>query len=771
MTRLLAKVEVEDGVATTTLRQTVRNDGPRPAEADWVLPLPDGAVADRFSMTMNGVPVAGEVLGADKAREVYESIVRRRRDPGLLEYVGRGCLRARIFPVPPGGEVQVEVGFRQILPEDGGLRRWSFAPRAAGLGGRAPEQLVLDLEVRSRWPIGIAFSPVPGVRVTQDGERVVRASFEGRAADLPGEELAVFYGLREKDFGLDLLTYRAKGNAEGTFLMLVSPKREWDASEVMKKSVTFVVDTSGSMAGGKLEQATGALRFFVETLGADDRFNVVEFSSEAIPFFPAPVAPTPENLAAAHARIERLTARGGTNIDAALESALHGAAPTGRVPIVLFLTDGEATVGVTDTKTILQSVARNNEGRARLFVFGVGDDVNTHLLDELAAQNGGARDYVRAGEDIEQKTGALLTKISHPVLTDLALEVTGVEITRQVPARLPDLFAGGRLAIFGRYVGNGARAVRLTGRVQGERRTYVYEGTFTAEPLERYSFVPSLWAERRVAMLLDALRLNGANRELVDEITRLGREHGIVTPYTSHLVLEESLALGAGGWRGPGDSIAPDAGGGGRRRLGDAGVPAPDTPGTAAGPSTPGFAVVHARDLAVLASELQAAGLLPAEAKQQELEQLAVDVVRELRASDEALRGLGRTAVGGVAVDDSAYLGRLLDSSTVSAGDDFWLGKGEERSKGARLLQLFTRKVRDKTFALRAGVWTDVATLDPRVVEAPTVVEVEAYSTAYFELLRKAPDLAPYLSLSDRMLIELGGVRYRITPPRDLEQD
>ncbi|MEQ1895708.1 MAG: VWA domain-containing protein, partial [Planctomycetota bacterium] len=508
----------------------------------WVLPLPEGAVADGFTMTINGVPTAGDVLDANEARGVYEGIVRSRRDPGLLEFFGRGCLRARIFPIPARGEVKVDVGYRQVLPERLGLREWSFPLAAAGVGGMAPEKLVLDLTLTSKRPIKNAWSPLPTLQVVQKSDHEVRASFEGGPENLGGKELALYHSLSEKEFGLDLLAHRRAGDEQGTFLMLLSPKREWQAQETLKKSIVFVLDTSGSMEGERFTQARAALHVFLDSLGPDDRFDVVPFATEPEPFFGARVPVTNERIAEAKARVDKLVAAGGTNIEGALAKALASQEADGRVPIVVFLTDGEPTVGVTVPEEILTSVKRGNAGGSRVFVLGVGVGVNTNLLDRLAQDHGGVRDYVRSGERIDEKSRALFAKLAHPVMSGLELVIDGLTATQVTPARLPDLFAGDRIEVFGRYAAEGAHAIRLRGTVNGAPREYVYEASFPRESTGDTSFVPALWAERRVAALLDAIRLSGPNKELVDEVERLGREYRIVTPYTSHLVVEPCAA-------------------------------------------------------------------------------------------------------------------------------------------------------------------------------------------------------------------------------------
>ena len=746
LTNLVAQVSIVDGVASTNLRQTWRNDGDVEAEATWILPLPAGAAADGFTLTIGGVPTAGEVLDAGHARETFERIVRSRRDPGLLEYFGRGCLRARIFPIPAHGESIVEVGFRALLPEALGLRKWSLALGAAGNEGLAPERVVLDLALSSKKALKNAYTPLAAVQVIQKSDHEVRASFEGSGVQLIGQELALYYGLSEAEFGLDFLAHRPARAEEGTFLMLLSPKRDWQAREELAKSIVFVLDTSGSMEGKKIAQAKNALRLFLYSLASSDTFNVVPFATEAEPFFAECVPASEVLLGQARERIERITAAGGTNIHGALSVALSGlgqAVGAERVPMVVFLTDGEPTVGETKPEVILRDVLARNAPRARLFVFGVGNTVNTLLLDSLAAQNGGARDYVREEERIDEKTHALFAKLAHPVMTDLALTIDGLTPTKCVPAVLPDLFAGDRIELFGRYAGEGANAIRLSGLVGGVRREYVYEASFARETTVETAFLAPLWAERRVGVLLDQIRLNGPNAELVGEVERLGREYRIVTPYTSHLVLEPGMQRFARGGGGAG----PSSPGGGAPGAPGAGGGKPMTGGGSDGFFL-GKSVRREPDLDELAVELGRQGVLPADATREELVSLATLVVHELRQSEVALDDLGRQASGDKAIDDSQYLADLM--------------RGRVGAPPGALFDLFSRRVRDRNFVLRAGVCVEVGVLQPL---PETRRMVEAFSAEYFALLTNHPELAPYLALSPRLVMRVGSEIYEISTP------
>lgn len=765
--RLSATVRVVDGIASTRLLLTISNSGSAPAEATWLLPLPEGSAADQFRMTMNGKLTDGEVLDAGRARGVYEGIVRSRRDPGLLEYVGRGCLRARVFPIPANGKLDVEVTYRELLPVIDGLRRWSF-PLATGIEGQPPTEVVLDLELESSRGLQHVFSHTDGVDVIRRDARRARATFEGRGAALKGRELAVLYSSAESDFGIDVLSTGANG--AGTFLLLFSPRADLDAEQVLPRRVVFAIDTSGSMKARKIEQARGALRAFLSSLTPRDEFNVVTYSSEAQPFFERTVSADPEYVQSALRRVAKLQAAGGTSIDHALRTSLGMLPPDpARVPLIVFLTDGVPSVDETSPQQLLLLERELNLAGARVFAFGVGHDVNTQLLDTLAEQSGASRIYVQPEQDIAVAASELFSQLSDPVLTNLTLAIEGITVERLTPRRLSDLYRGGRLAVFGRYQGAGPALVRLSGDVRGQRREFSCETRFAEAPRRSLEFIEALWAERRAATLLDQIRLHGADPELIDEVRSIGIEHGIVTPYTSHLILEEGLRLDRGTARAPG---SPGGSGGNGPASPGSGGPATPGPtprgGTYRGPSDTAGAPSTAALLDTLGRRLQEAGALPKDARPEQLRELAQTVANELLAADAALAGLGRDASGSRAVADSSYLARLVNAGSVTTGaDDFFIGRGEQRST-VDLVELFTRRIRAKTFALRDGVWTDRAIGGQDLPRTRT----ESFSDAWFALLESTPALLPYFAFSERLDVLHEGTVYEVRPaPKPTEPE
>jgi Ca-activated chloride channel family protein len=309
---------------------------------------------------------------------------------------------------------------------------------------------------------------------------------------------------------------------------------------ILPKDVAFVLDTSGSMAGKKLEQAKKALRFCVENLNDNDRFEIIRFSTEVEPLFDKLVAVNDANREQANNFIKDLKPFGATAIDEALQKALALRPKQGDRPfVIIFLTDGMPTIGTTDENQIIANVKQANAGRTRVFCFGIGTDVNTHLLDRITEETRAASQYVLPEEDLEVKVSSFFEKIKEPVLANPTLKFTaGVRVTKLYPAPLPDLFRGDQLVLVGRYSGAGASAVILEGTVNGVTRQFTYEVNFPRSA-DEHEFIPRLWATRRVGYLLDEIRLRGENAELRDEVTELARKFNIVTPYTAYLIVED----------------------------------------------------------------------------------------------------------------------------------------------------------------------------------------------------------------------------------------
>ncbi|MDX6768536.1 MAG: VIT domain-containing protein [Elusimicrobiota bacterium] len=703
---------VTDQVAELTFRITFHNPTDRRLEGVLMVPLPADAVLSGFSMTMGGKDVKGELLEAAQAASIYQAIVSRAIDPGLLELVGERMFRARVFPIEPRGDVVATLKLTQTLPKSGGLASlrvpFSSARFLQAERGKASARIAL----KTTRPLRTVFSPTEGASVAREGERGAVLTFEEGAAGL--SDLSLLFSMREDPLAAGLLAFREPGE-DGTFMLTLSPKVEDDAAKAAPKDVVFVVDRSGSMQeGGKMDQARKALQYCVSRLNAQDRFGIVDFATDWSALHDALLPAGEAEKARAKRYVERLEAAGGTNIEAGLTEGLKLLARSeGRVPMVFFLTDGVPTVGQTDVGALLKKAAESNASlRARLFSFGVGSDVNTLLLDKLAEGGRGARDYVAPGEDIEVKVGSLYQKVAKPVLTDVKVEWEGLEVADALPRPVPDLFSGAELTLYGRYKTAGRGSLVVTGRAGGRPARFVFPVELPKEET-RHPFVPRLWATQKIARELDLIRLSGrpADPEVVASIVKLAKKHGIVTPYTSYLVTEEGtdLARMTEESRRRMDEMSRDAafsgfGGSGRRAQADSMMFA--RLGAAAPASAPAVA---------------------------------------------ALRGAA-------AKGKDASLAFLSDKNAALREMDL-AAREESRKEGRSLVE--TRSVGGKTFYRRGSAWVDG---DAEGAARAPVTKVATRSTEYFALLAAHPALAKFLALGDEVKVLWDGVVYAVAP-------
>ena len=539
---LKTAVTIKDQIATTQIEQEFYNPSPRQLEGTFLFPVPKGAQINKFAMEINGKQVQAELLVADKARGIYEDIVRRLKDPALLEYADRDLLKVRIFPIEPNAKKRITLSLAQVLKADAGLVSYVLPLNTEKFSAKALRNVSLKVELETKRPLKSIYSPTHKVEIRRDGERRATVGFE--ASDVkPDTDFQLFYAEESGDLGMNLLCYKTGGD-DGYFLLLASPG-EVKSGKILPKDLVFVLDTSGSMAGSKLEQAKRALLFCVANLNDTDRFEILRFSTEVEPLFDKLVEAGPDNRSRAEKFIKDLKPIGGTALDDALRKALATRPEKSDRPyVVIFLTDGCPTVGNTDENQIVQHVTDSSKALTRVFCFGIGTDVNTHLLDKITEGTKAYSQYVLPDEDIELKVSSFYTKIKEPVLSNLKLTLPeNVRATKLYPAPLPDLFKGEQLVVAGRYSGPGEGAIRLEGSVAGETRQFAFDARFPGEATAQ-EFIPRLWATRRVGYLLDEIRLRGENQELRDEVTDLARRYGIITPYTSYLILEDERRQG-----------------------------------------------------------------------------------------------------------------------------------------------------------------------------------------------------------------------------------
>jgi Ca-activated chloride channel family protein len=650
------RIAVDGRVARTEIEERFRNNGAVVAEGSYLYPMPGEAVFTNFSLWMGDQEVKGETMNAEQARSIYEEIVRRRKDPALLTFAGHGLVRARVFPIQAGETRKVALRYTQLLTRAGDALRLRYSLGSRGTSGGS--SLVVTAPNASSY--GTPYSPTHAIQTRTTGDRL-EITFPGDATG----EVELFLPLRQGLVGTSLVTH-APGGEDGYFMLLLAPG-ESEARATVPRDLTLVVDVSGSMSGTKLEQAKAALEQAIGTLGSNDRFRLIAFSSAVRRFRPDFVPATRENLTDAREFIDALGADGGTNIAGALDAALDAGGDAERLAIILFLTDGIPSVGEQAPDRIAEQAA-SRIGRSRLFTVGIGHDVNTYLLDRLASRGRGTTEYVPPGASVEMAMGLLMGKLRHPALVDLRIGDTPVSISQVFPTQLPDLFFGEELVVLGRYHGIGRGEVIVTGRRNGRQERITTAADFRSYEADN-AFIPKLWAARQIGELTRQIRLEGASPGLVSQVRDLGLRFGILTEYTSYLVQEPSEVVALNGVPMP--ARAEDAGG--------------------------------------------------------------------------ALNSAAQT--GRVAFDRARASSKFSETKSLADADAIAETRLTSLSPAGAAAPP-NRRAGGRIFVMRGQVWTDIGHTD-RI----TVTEIEAYSRAYFDLVRQLPELAPYLPVGDQLLI------------------
>jgi len=398
-----------------------------------------------------------------------------------------------------------------VLQAESGIYRYLYPLDTERFSAYPLEDVQIDVNLKTSSALQAVYSPTHKITVSKETDKQASVHYAEENV-LPQKDFILYYSVLPEEMGMTLLTYKAAGE-NGFFLLIVSPNVK-DEETVIAKDLVFVLDTSGSMSGEKIVQAKEALNFVLQNLNPEDRFAVVSFSDYPRAQSNKLLPVNQETRREAGDWVRKLDANGGTNIDEALVTALSLFEENDRPHYVIFLTDGEPTVGKTDPLTIIADASNANVVGARVFSFGVGYDVNTILLD---------------------------SKIASPVLTSPVITIEGIDTYDTYPNPLPDIFRGSQLLLAGRYRGDGEATITMNGDVGGKTISFIAKRGFPALALDA-DFLPRVWAGRKIAYMLDQLRLYGESEELVDEVIALSKRYGIITPYTSFLVEEEPLS-------------------------------------------------------------------------------------------------------------------------------------------------------------------------------------------------------------------------------------
>ena len=496
-------IRIEEQVAVTRVEQTFRNHTDRQLEATYVFPVPKGASVNRFTMWVDGKETKGELVPADKAREIYTSIVRRTQDPGLLEYMGNDMLRLRVFPVPAKGDQKVAVSYTAVAPKEGKLVEYIYPLKTDGKAVQTLEKFSIAATVKSEHGVMNVYSPTHPLTLTRVSDKEVVVSFDRDQGSLD-RDFQLFYSTGKDDVGLTALAHRPISTEKGFFTILISPRMSLSEKHRIPQDMVFVMDTSGSMRGKKMDQARNALKYCLGQLHARDRFALFSFATTVNPYEEKLLDASSEQVAKARKWVDELEATGGTAINSALEEALElRSKDDGSSLHDRLLHRRPADHRRDRRRQDLQEHRREEHGQY----------AHLHLRRRRRCQHRPARppgrkhpgdQHLRSARGRHRPEGqrACTARCRNPVLTNLKLPTTAdVRFSEIYPPEMPDLFHGGQLVVMGRVLGQGASAIKLTGKVGKETKEFAYDLTFPDKTDDSREFVEQLWARRKVGYL------------------------------------------------------------------------------------------------------------------------------------------------------------------------------------------------------------------------------------------------------------------------------
>ncbi len=529
------KVVINNGIATTTVDEVFQNTESRIVEALYTFPVPRGASVSNFSMWINGKEMVGEVVEKKLARQIYDSYKQKKRDPGLLEQVDYRTFEMRIFPIAANAEQRVQITYCQELDFDHDRATYVY-PLATNtrhaVDTKVQGKFAVSVDVKSEIPIVDFESPsnTKDFVFARHNDKYVQASMEAQRGDLSRDVVLSFQSSRPRT-GLDLITSKPDGE-DGYFSLTLTPGEELKSID-QPMDYVFVLDVSGSMnEEGKLITSQHALGEFISTLGPGDRFEVMTFNVSPTTLFSKLVTADEASKAKAQSFLNSQQAAGGTILKSAMGTAYKYASD--RPLNVVILSDG--LTEQNEHQTLLNLIAQRPKD-ARVFAIGVGNDVNRPLLEQITGNSGGLAAFVSREDNMQRQAQAFRRKLLRPIATDVAIHISGIEAYDLQPARLPNLYFGSPVRVYGRYKGSGAATVSVKGNAGGIPLEQAVSMDFPKSD-DTNPQIERMWAWKKIDALLKEGDSAGSRDPFINDIVLLGEGYSIATEYTSFLVLE-----------------------------------------------------------------------------------------------------------------------------------------------------------------------------------------------------------------------------------------
>lgn len=558
-------IDVTAGIARTEVAQRFHNTGKSALEAVYIFPLPTEAAVEDIEIRLADRVIRSTVQEREQAKATYEMAKAAGKTTALLEQERPNIFTTSVANILPGESVEIWFSYVEALtfrkdryditfPMVVGTRYIPFEfddqgrvqPMVADAARLNPPVLHPNMDPGHRLSVLVHLAGLPieelsshthAIEVETPGSDVYRVTL-ARGDVRADSEFNLVARLRPSVQPTASFVQTTEDG--GTYgLLNVFPPLGFKSSMVAQpRDVVFLIDTSGSMSGESMTQARTGLQRCLAQLRPDDRFTIVRFSSDYSSFSPALRTATPEKLALAHDYAAGLQADGGTEMQPALKYALSMLSDSDRMPLILFLTDGD----VGNEASLIRLLGRELD-RARLFTFGIGSAPNAFLMHRMAEAGRGQSRFIRSHEDIGEVLTDLFVTLDSPVLTDVEIQWDDPIVTF-FPRRCPDIFHDRPLQLVA-HAPNGFRGhVKLSGRLNGE--AVAYDIKLDDQEPGQHEAVGRLYGRRQIKDLMVDLMQTDRDRdrkELEQTITRVALDHQLVSAYTSRVAVEDRVVI------------------------------------------------------------------------------------------------------------------------------------------------------------------------------------------------------------------------------------
>lgn len=552
-------VVIENGYAITSVEQVFFNPNAQELEAIYSFPVPEKAAVGEFTYWIDGQPITGEVLEKEQARSVYENEKAQGRASALVEQDAHRTFENSVYPVRAQQDVKIKLVYIQPAHVDSSIGRYVYPLEDGGTDSEklafwnyntaVTEAFSFNVTLRSSYPIdGIRLPHHPqAVPSSTDAKHWQLALVNSTAQQEDGvsssaqvvqtlDQDIVLYWRHQQGLpgSVDMITHKEPGSTRGTFMMTITPGD--DLAEINTgRDWVFVLDLSGSMQG-KFQSMIEGVNRGLKKLNPDDRFRVILFNNSAHELTHNYLAATPDNVQKIIQQLEQTSPNGGTNLYSGLKKGILGL-DSDRASALILVTDGEANVGTTEKKAFLKLLEQTD---VRLFTFVMGNSANRPLLDSMTKISNGFAMSISNSDDIVGQLVLATDKLTHEAFHDIDVVIKGVKAKDLTPARIGSLYHGQQLIVFGHYWGEGMAEVSINGKISGQRKTYRTRFEFPAVNTTNPE-VERLWAYASIEDIQNKMDYLGADADSRSAIVDLATEYGLVTDYTSMVVVQEEV--------------------------------------------------------------------------------------------------------------------------------------------------------------------------------------------------------------------------------------